>query len=370
MSGLRVIVAAGGTGGHLYPAISLAQAIKQFDPQADFLFIGAGRPLEAALLEPAGFKSVALKSSGLKGVRPAGQIKALWQCLCSTGQAARLIKKFHPNFCFGAGGYVTVPVGLAAALTGTPLVIHEQNSKPGLSNRVLGRLAKLVLLGYEEAASSFPAGKILVTGNPVRPEIAELHGRKREYDHSPLTIGVTGGSQGAAKLNKAVAPALVNLYQSGLPIRVIHQTGEADFNWVSELYHKIGLSAEVSSFIQDMADFYERSDLIISRAGALTSAELTAAGRPAVLVPLPTAADDHQTINARHLESAGAALIQPQKYLGPETLAAALRCLINDRDRLKAMSEASGRLARLGADETMARACLKLIDRATAPERG
>lgn len=342
--------------------MSLALAIKQLEPEADFLFIGTGRPLEAALLEPAGFRSVALKSSGLKGQGLGGQVKALWQCLWSTAQAVSLIKKFRPNFCFGAGGYVTVPVGLAARLTGTPLVIHEQNSKPGLSNRVLGRLARLVLLGFEEAVSSFPAGKTLFTGNPVRPEIAEMNGRKREYGQNSLTIGVTGGSQGAARLNRAVTPALVNLYQSGLPIRVIHQTGEADLSWVSELYEKIGVPAEVRSFIQDMADFYDRADLIVSRAGALTCAELTAARRPAVLVPLPTAADDHQTVNARHLELAGAALLQPQKDLSPENLAAALRALLSDRDRLRAMSEASGGLARLGADKAMALACLKLID--------
>lgn len=354
-------MAAGGTGGHLHPAMSLARALGALEPEAEFLFIGAGRPLEAALLDPAGFRHVALRSSGLKGRGLGDQVKALWQCLAATREALGLIREFQPQLCFGAGGYVTVPVGLAARLSGTPLVIHEQNSRPGLSNRVLGRLAKLVLLGFEEAASSFPAGKTLFTGNPVRAEIAALHNRERFYDHSPLTVGVTGGSQGASGLNKAVAPALVNLYQAGQLIRVIHQTGEGDYEWVSDLYQKIGLPAEVRPFITDMVDFYNQADLVVSRAGALTSAELTAARRPSVLVPLPTAADDHQTVNARQLEAAGAAILQPQREMSPENLASVLRGLLADRERLKAMSEAAGQLARLGADEVMARACLKLI---------
>lgn len=370
MTAFRVIVAAGGTGGHLHPAMSLARAIKALEPEAEFLFVGAGRPLETALLEPAGFRHVALKSSGLKGRGLGGQIKALWQCLWASQEALGLIKDFKPQLCFGAGGYVTVPVGLAARLSGTPLVIHEQNSRPGLSNRVLGRLAGLVLLGFEAAAGSFPAAKTRFTGNPVRPEIAELHRLEWDYDRSPVTVGVTGGSQGATGLNKAVAPALVNLYQSGRPIKVIHQTGESDFEWVRNFYQSIGLPAEVSPFIQDMVGFYSRTDLVISRAGALTSAELTAARRPAILVPLPTAADDHQTVNARQLEAAGAALIQPQGTLSPERLAGVIKDLLADRERLKAMSEAAGRLARLGADEDMAKACLEFIDRRATDDGG
>lgn len=368
MPALRVIVAAGGTGGHLHPAMSLARAIKALKPEAEFLFVGAGRPLEAALLEPAGFRHVALKSSGLKGRGLGGQLQALWQCLLATREALGLIRDFSPQLCFGAGGYVTVPVGLAARLSGTPLVIHEQNSRPGLSNRVLGRLAGLVLLGFEEASGSFPAAKTRFTGNPVRPEIAALHRLERDYGHKPLTIGITGGSQGAAGLNKAVAPALVNLYQSGQSIRVIHQTGETDFEWVRDFYQKIGLPADVSPFIQDMVDFYSQADLVISRAGALTSAELAAARRPAILVPLPTAADDHQTVNARQLETAGAALLQPQEAMSPESLATVIKDLLVDRERLKAMSEAAGRLACLGADEEMAKACLEFLDRLAADD--
>ncbi len=365
MAGLRIIVAAGGTGGHLWPAISLARAIGRLAPEADFLFIGAGRPLEARMLEPTGFKYRILKSSGLKGRSLADRARALGRCLTATWEAVGLMRQYRPDLCFGAGGYVTVPVGLAARLTGVPLVIHEQNSRPGLSNKVLGRLAKKIMVGFEEAAASFPAGRTLVTGNPVRPEIAALHDRAaadRDPDRAgSLVVGVTGGSQGAAGLNRAVAPALVKLHREGLPLSVVHQAGGADRQWVETLYREAGLTARVTDFIEDMPGFYAGADLVVGRAGAITIAELTAARRPSILVPLPTAADDHQTANARHLEAAGAALVMPERSLTPENLAGTLGELLKDPARLAAMSRAAADQARLGADEAMARACLDVV---------
>jgi UDP-N-acetylglucosamine--N-acetylmuramyl-(pentapeptide) pyrophosphoryl-undecaprenol N-acetylglucosamine transferase len=309
---------------------------------------------------PAGFRRVVLESSGFKGRGPAAQARALWQCLVGTRRALGLIRAFRPHLCFGAGGYVTVPVGLAAGLAGIPLVIHEQNSRPGLSNRVLGQLARKVLVGFDEARASFPAGKTVFTGNPVRPEIAALHEVRRDFQ-LPLTILVTGGSQGAAGLNRVAAPALAGLHRQGLSLAVVHQAGTDDLQWVRSVYGEAMVNAQVEEFFPNMADLYGRVDLVIARAGAITLAELTAARLPSLVVPLPTAADDHQTVNARTLAEAGAALVFPERTLTAGALAAAVADLAGDPARLTAMSRAAGEKAALGADEHAARICLELM---------
>lgn len=362
MDAPRILIAAGGTGGHLWPALSLARSLQALRPRAEFLFVGAGRPMEAKIIDPAGFRRVTLESSGLKGRSLLAGAKALWQCLTATKKAVGLIREFRPHLVFGAGGYVTVPCGLAARLTGTPLVIHEQNSRPGLSNRVLGKLADKVLTGFREAGSGFPAHKTMFTGNPVRPEIAALHTLERDFHHSPLTVLVTGGSQGAAGVNRVAAPALAGLHRQGLSLAVVHQAGTADLEWVRSVYGEADCNAQVEDFFHDMASLYGQANLVISRAGAITLAELTAARLPSLLLPLPTAADDHQTVNARQLEAAGAGLRFSEKDLTPDQLAQSLRELIEDPDRLAAMSRAAGDLAALDAAGHMARICLELID--------
>jgi UDP-N-acetylglucosamine--N-acetylmuramyl-(pentapeptide) pyrophosphoryl-undecaprenol N-acetylglucosamine transferase len=362
MTSPRFILAAGGTGGHLWPALSLALALKKIQPEADCLFVGGGRPVEAAIVEPAGFRRVVLHSGAWKGLGPAARVKGLWRVWAGFWEALGLLRSCRPLVCFGAGGYVTVPVGLAAWFLGVPLVIHEQNSRAGLSNRVLGRLAARVCLGFEEAAPSFPAGRVVITGNPVRPEITALHKMERNFDRGPLTILVTGGSQGARALNMAAAPALAGLVRRGLAVRIIHQTGTADLAEVRRIYLEAGVTAEAAEFYQDMASLYSRADLVVGRAGAITLAELAAAGLPAVLVPLPTAADDHQAINARFFEKAGAALVLPQAALSAETLAEVLTGLLNAPERLAALSRAAAGLARLDADVRLAGICLELAE--------
>ncbi|MDR2934934.1 MAG: undecaprenyldiphospho-muramoylpentapeptide beta-N-acetylglucosaminyltransferase [Candidatus Adiutrix sp.] len=359
----RFILAAGGTGGHLWPALSLARALKKIRPEADCLFVGAGRPVEAAIVDPAGFRRVALPAGGWKGLGLAARLKGLRLAWAGFWEALGLVRSYRPLVCFGAGGYVTVPVGLAAWIMGVPLLIHEQNSRAGLSNKVLGRLAARVCLGFEEAAPAFPAGRVVVTGNPVRPEIAALHKMERDFGRRPLTVLVTGGSQGARALNLAAAPALAGLVREGLAIKIIHQTGTADLAEVRRIYLEAGAEAEAAEFYQDMAALYRRADLVVGRAGAITLAELAAAGLPAVLVPLPTAADDHQAANARFFERAGAALVLPQAALTPESLAEVLRGLLTAPERLAALSRASASLARLEADIRLAGLCLELAER-------
>ena len=363
MASPRIIVAAGGTGGHLWPAVSLARAVQRLEPASEFLFVGTGRPVEARILEPAGFDRVVLESSGVKGRSLGGQIKALGQCALALGRSLKIVDKFRPNLYFGAGGYVPVPVGLAARIKGVPLTLHEQNSRPGLSNKVLARLAKKVFLGFEDAAGAFPAGKTVFTGNPVRPEIAALHERTRQFGGRAAKVLVTGGSQGARTLNHTVAPGLASLHhRSGADFSIIHQTGPEDCQWVEQIYREAGVEATVAEFFQDMAALYDQADLVISRAGALTLAELTAAKLPSILSPLSTAADDHQTVNARSLVNAGAALMATTNDISAELIEDWVGGLLNDPGRLEKMSEAAGRQARLSADEDMARACLKLIE--------
>lgn len=361
MTAPRIIFAAGGTGGHLWPALSLALAIRKMEPGAEFLFVGTGRPIEEKIIDSAGIPRVVIKSTGYKGEDFGGKVRALFNCLGGLIDSLKIIRSFKPDLCFGAGGYVSVPVGLAAWLLGRPLVIFDQNSRPGLSNRILSRVARRIFLGFDEAAKYFPADKTIVTGNPVRPEIGVLHDLKRSYKRSPLTIGVTGGSQGASNLNRAVVPALISLNREGLPFAVVHQSGEADCAWVREQYLEAGVTAQVESFYQDMAAFYTRSDLVIGRAGAVTVSELAASRLPSVLVPLPTAADDHQTENARHLVHAGAALMLAERDLTPESLAGTLRALLTAPDRLDAMSQAAAGSALLDVDRHMALICMGLM---------
>ena len=367
MKTLKIIAAAGGTGGHLSPAIALVKAIQRLEPGAIALFVGAGRPIEAKMVEPAGYQRLVIQASGLKGRGAGGQLKALWQCLTAIWAALKILRNYRPDICLASGGYVTVPVGLAAWLTGVPLVIHEQNSRPGLSNRVLSRLAQKILVGFESSVGCFPGKKTQVVGNPVRPELAAVNDLERDFRGQPLHIGVTGGSQGASGLNRVVAPALVALRQSGLNFTVIHQTGEADLAWVRDIYQEAGLEAQVQDFIGDMVKFYARADLVIARAGALTIAELPAARLPSILVPLPTAADDHQTANAQSLKEAGAALVVAERGLTPERLSQMIGSLLSDPARLEALSRAAAGQARLDADLVMARAALKAIGR-TASE--
>lgn len=362
MAALKVIMAAGGTGGHLWPAISLARALRKREPDSEFLFIGTGRPIEEKMLAPEGFCRKIIRASGLKGQNPINALKALYFCINSVFEAGGIIRNFKPDLCFGAGGYVTVPVGLAAKIRGIPLIIHEQNSRPGLSNKVLGKVAAKIMLGFAEAAPAFRGDKTVFTGNPVRREIIDLSlsGRSRP---ERSVISVTGGSQGASGLNRLVVPALIKLKRAGNNFKVYHQSGGPDAAWVAKAYKEAGLEAEVQDFYQDMASFYARPDLVIARAGALTIAELTVLGMPSILTPLPTAADDHQTVNARRLEEHGAAIVAPEKTTSPEALAAIVEKLLTDDSAMKKMSEAAFTLARPEADDEMARVCLKTIGR-------
>jgi UDP-N-acetylglucosamine--N-acetylmuramyl-(pentapeptide) pyrophosphoryl-undecaprenol N-acetylglucosamine transferase len=338
---LRVLAAAGGTGGHVVPAATLAGELDKLMPGTDFLFVGTGRPAEGAILDPLGFRRRNLKVRPLAGLRPLKAAAGLMSLAGSLIGAVSIVRDYRPDVCLAFGGHVCGPVGLAAKIFGLPLILHEQNSAPGLTNRWLGRLADLVMVGFPEALDGFAAKRKVLTGNPGRPEICAAGRARPQASADRPRILAVGGSQGAKALNEAVMSLAETLLARGVRFRLVHQTGPDMEREAAERYRRLGLEAEVKPFITDMAEAYRTADLAVSRAGALTLAELAAARLPAVLVPLPTAAGDHQTVNARSLAAKGLARLVPQAGIPGGALVETVEALLKDpgeRDRMSALA--------------------------------
>lgn len=358
---MRVILTGGGTGGHLFPGIAVADEIVRRYPQAEVLFIGTGRQLDLTALAQRNFQTAAIRCQGLKGMSWRRQLATLGQLPWSVVEAFGLIRRFQPDLVFGVGGYVTGPVVVAAKLLGIKACIHEQNSVPGLANRWLAKIVDHVFLSIPGSESYFPAGKWTLSGNPVRRELLALAATarsEREENHAPLLL-VLGGSQGAHRLNRLVTAAVVE-HGKQLPagLRVIHQTGIKDEEWVRQAYRQAGVAAEVAAFFHDMKAVYSQADLVVSRAGATTLAELAVLAKPAILVPFPYAADDHQSKNAQFLVAAKAARMFAEADLQAATLADAMTELLTDSALRQAMGQAAGLQARPRAVETIVDRCL------------
>ncbi|MBC7911707.1 MAG: undecaprenyldiphospho-muramoylpentapeptide beta-N-acetylglucosaminyltransferase [Pyrinomonadaceae bacterium] len=341
---MRVLIAAGGTGGHIYPGIAVAKEILRRDAESEVRFVGTARGLEKRLVPEAGFELSLIESAGLKNVGLAGKLRGLWLLPKSFLAARSLIKEFRPDVVVGAGGYVSGPVLLMAALMRVPTLVMDSNALPGFTNRVLARFVDKAAVTFEEALSYF-RGKGVVTGNPVRREFFDIPAKSR--DATRFCLLVFGGSQGARGINLAMVAALPHLEAHRHVLSVMHQTGELDFETVRAGYEKAGwTNADVRPYISDMVSEFGRADLIISRAGATTCAEVAAAGKAAMMIPLPTAADDHQRKNAEALEAAGAARMILQKDLTGELLAQEIAALLKEPSRVTRMEEASRKLAR------------------------
>jgi UDP-N-acetylglucosamine--N-acetylmuramyl-(pentapeptide) pyrophosphoryl-undecaprenol N-acetylglucosamine transferase len=351
----RVLVMAGGTGGHVFPALAVARVLQERACEVRWLGTQAG--IEARLVPAAGLQVEWVRVSGLRGKGVTGWLGAPFKLTRAVRDALAAVRAFQPDVVLGLGGFVSGPGGVAAWLTRRPLVIHEQNAIAGLTNRVLSRFARTV-------AEAFPGsfgdkGDVVVTGNPVRREIEaiavpaeRLAGRMR-----PRLL-VFGGSQGAAALNRLV-PAALGLLQPTERPEVLHQTGRNRRDAVAAAYTAAGVTADVREFIDDMAAAYAWCDVAICRSGALTVAELAAAGVASILVPFPAAVDDHQTENARYLASRGAAVLLPEATLTAERLAQELKLLTAaDARRRVTMSEAARHAACPGAAEHLADLCL------------
>ncbi len=355
---MRMLLAGGGTGGHLFPAIAIAQKLQEQDAMAEVLFVGTERGLEANMLPKLGLPLKTVDMVGVVGRGWRGKLEMIPKLLKSIGQAKEIIREFRPDLVVGVGGYASVPVLLAARKMKIPTLLHEQNAIAGLGNRFLGKRVSRVCLSFASCTDSFPTEKVCVTGNPVRPALEQLDGGL------PVNgkLLVFGGSRGARAINQVMVEMLPELKDWGECPEVLHQTGEADFAWVAQAYQDAGVAnAQVVPFIDDMADAYARAELVVCRAGATTLAELTVCGRPAILIPYPYAAADHQTANARVLEKEGAAMMISQSNLNARDLVTLIRNLLNNRHELEAMANHCGNLGQPGAAERILEECRALV---------
>jgi UDP-N-acetylglucosamine--N-acetylmuramyl-(pentapeptide) pyrophosphoryl-undecaprenol N-acetylglucosamine transferase len=341
---MRVLIAAGGTGGHIYPGIAVAQEIMRRDSAATVRFVGTARGLETRLVPQAGFELSLIDSAGLKNVSVVARMKGLAILPKSFVSARRLIRAFQPDVVVGAGGYVSGPVVLMAAFLRRPTLVMESNALPGWTNRVLARFVNRAAVSFEQALPYF-RGKGVVTGNPVRRAFFEIPPKHREP--GKLSLLVFGGSQGARAINEAMVAALPLLQDLPVALRIKHQTGPADFEKVKAAYAAAGWdeNAEVRSYLDNMMGDFAAADLVLCRAGATTTAELIAAGKASIMVPFPYAADDHQRKNAEALQSAGAARMIVQQELSAERLVKELKELVTAPEKVTRMEEASRSLA-------------------------
>lgn len=355
---MRLIVAGGGTGGHLFPGIAVATAVRERLDSSRVLFIGTSRLLDQQALAGLGFELAALECGGVKGLGFGGRLRSLLMMPGAIVEAVRLLRRFRPHLVFGVGGYVTGPVLLAARMLRVPIAIHEQNSVPGMANRLAGKLADRVFISLP-CSPPFPVRKTIMTGNPLRREILQAAGRHKQIDPTP-TLLVLGGSQGAHRVNVLMMEAMELLQAQGLPLRLIHQTGGADREQVANWYARLGIDAEVESFIRDMAGVYGRADLAVSRAGATTCAELAAMGLPALLIPYPFAADNHQATNGEYYQKGNGCKVLRESGLTGEILAETISKHLRNREELHTMAANMKTMAKPDATERIVDECMRL----------
>lgn len=348
-----ILIMAGGTGGHIFPALAVARVLR--GRGIPVIWLGAKGKMEGRIVPPEGFELIEIDVGGWRGQRGLAALMGPLRLVRAVAQALRALRKYKPRAALGMGGFAAGPGGIAAAMLRIPLYIHEQNAIPGMTNRWLARFATRVMEGFP---GSFGDAAVF-TGNPVRAEIATLRGARAESagHGGALRLFVVGGSLGARKLNDTVPRALALLPAETRP-EVWHQSGAQNYESTLAAYAAAGVAARVDAFISDMAEPYGWADVAIARAGALTVTELAHAGLPAILVPYPHAVDDHQTANARALVERGAALLIPDQELTPERLAAVLFDLNRDREVLANMAQAGAGFARVDAAEQVADICL------------
>lgn len=375
---MRLIIAGGGTGGHLFPGIAIAEELKGRETRNEVLFVGTEKGIEARVLPRLGWPVKFISAEGMKGKGVTARARALLKLIPGFFESMRIIRAFKPDVVLGVGGYASAPMVMGARFMGVRTAIHEQNALPGVTNRILGKVVNIVFVSFLDSTVFFPNGKVVVSGNPLRKEILEglkegikAGGRK--------SILVFGGSLGAHRINTAILEMVKHLDEAH-SWTIVHQTGEKDLEEVKEGYRKAGFRVknapfppgmgpgfktavgdagvedskgefdiEVRPFIDDMASAYREADMVICRAGATTVAELTAAGRPAILIPYPFAADDHQRVNAESLVKTGGVIMILEKDLTGERLAAEVKRIFDDEKLLINMGEKVRGLARLDA---------------------
>lgn len=346
---MRVLIAGGGTGGHLYPGIALARELQRRNPSAQVSFVGTAQGIEARVVPREGFELDLIHVTGLKGKSRVERAIGFGLLPIAALDSWRVIAKHRPDVVVGVGGFASGPVLAIAALVGYPTMLLEQNALPGITNRLLARVVRAAAVNFEAALAYFPRTGF-VAGNPVRPEFftaenEEANDRSTQ-PHDAARVLIFGGSQGAHAINVAVVEAAARLAASGIRLAITHQTGERDLDLVRAAYERAGLAARVEAFIFQIDGEMKAADVVICRAGATTLAELAASATASILVPLPTATDDHQRKNAAVVAKAGAAIVIDERELKGEALTNALKELVRDPDRRARMSAAARTLAR------------------------
>lgn len=355
----RILVMAGGTGGHVFPALAVARRLAQQGWQVRWL--GTADRMEARLVPQHGFDIDFIDIKGVRGNGIVRKLAAPFKVLRSIIQARRVIREFRPDVVLGMGGFASGPGGVAAKLSGIPLVLHEQNAIPGMTNKLLSRIATKVLCAF---ANTFEPGKAEVVGNPIRQELITLGGQPRAQHQDALKILVVGGSLGAKVFNDLM-PAVVAEVSKSQSVTVWHQVGKGNQVPVEAEYQQLGQDGrvKVAEFIDDMEAAYRWADVVICRAGALTVSELAAVGLPSLLVPYPHAVDDHQTRNAQVLVDAGAAFLLPQPIVDVPRLANKLALLGSDRNELALMGQRARAASVLDATDKVAQVCIELAEK-------
>jgi len=356
---VKIIIAGGGTGGHIFPGVAVAEEFLKRDKKNRVLFIGTGKGLEARILPDMGFQLRTIDVEGVKGKGIARSISASLKIPLSMFQSLMIVREFSPDMVLGVGGYASGPTVITAHFMGIMTAIAEQNARPGVTNRILGRFVNKIFLAFPETKRFFLEEKAVVTGNPVRERFL---GEKKipEKTDGRFTLLIFGGSQGAHTINKAVCDSLEYLKEIKGRLKIIHQTGESDFKWVADVYTDYGIDAEVFPFIGDMAQAFGAADLLVCRAGATSIAEITVSGKAAIFVPFPFAAGDHQTENARVLTDAGAAEMIQERELSGKLFAEVILRLYHDPEAIKKMEEKSAGFGNMRAATDIVNECLAL----------
>jgi UDP-N-acetylglucosamine--N-acetylmuramyl-(pentapeptide) pyrophosphoryl-undecaprenol N-acetylglucosamine transferase len=363
---LRVVIAGGGTGGHLYPGIAVARELLARRPDTEIAFAGTAKGIEARVIPREGFALDLIRSGGLKGKSIVDRLRGAMLVPLGLVDGFGIVSRRRPDLVIGVGGYSSGPVVLAAALRGVPTMLLEQNAVPGLTNRLLARVVKAAAVTFDQTQAFF-GSKAFVSGNPVRPEFLTAGPLQESAHDDQATVArvlVFGGSQGAHAINVAMVEAAARLAAGGPRLRLTHQTGERDVEVVRTAYREAGLQADVEPFLYDMGRQLGAADVVVCRAGATTLAEITAAGKAAILVPLPTATDDHQRKNADALAARGAADVLLQQDMTGSVLAQRILDLAGDRERRARMAAAAKALARPDAARAIVDRALELSGRA------
>ena len=355
-----VVIAGGGTGGHLYPGIALAKALMKHDTDIQITFVGTRQGIESRVLPREGFRLKTILSGGLLGKKGIGRLINWLKLPVSILQSIGYLLMNRPRLVVGVGGYVSGPVALSAWVLRIPMMIHEQNTVPGATNRWLGKIADKVAITFEMSKKYFPAHKVVETGNMIREEFTEAKAANIPASEK-FTVLALGGSQGAQSINRALLAALDTLEPVKDRLHIIHQTGQSDEAEVQAGYKHKGFSADAQAFIYDMAEQYRKASLIICRSGATTLAEVTALGIPSVLVPFPFAAHNHQEHNARALESNGAAQVILDRDVNGERLAQIILDGMEHPEALQEMADKSFQMGRRDATERVRQLCMELM---------